>query len=428
LNRRKFLKNVLGTGAAISTCTLGNMFGMSAAQASHFAGTTAPTLVVIFQRGGCDGLNTVVPYGDAEYYNLRSSISIAAPSASNANAALAINDVNRGHNNFFGLNPNMSSLLPIYNAGHLAVLPTVHYPNNTHSHFSGQDFIESGIPNSINNGWLYRHLASQSRLGGLQGLSFGSDLAKSLRGNVVVQSLTLLRDFGFPSAAGDIMTRLRQNVLPLYNTPATANPARLVNNTGKIMFNNIDTLSQIDTINYQPANGAAYPVTAYGQRLKETAQLIKNDVGVRVVTIDLNGFDTHSNQGGAEPTGSHSRRVKEFSDGIAALYTDLGVRMDSVIILTMTEFGRTAKVNASNGTDHGDAASWFMVGKNIKGGIHGRWPGLGQTQLRRGRYLQYTVDYRNVFGDILVKHLGHTTANIASLIPSHTYSPVGLFI
>jgi len=439
MNRRKFLKNTLGAGAAVSSGVFGSMLaGMSSAQAGHIAGGAArPTLVVIFQRGGCDGLNTVVPYADNEYYNLRTTTAIAQPEANPdpnnpaVNASLAINDVARGHNNFFGLNPSMSALQDIYNAGDLAVLPAVQYPNSSHSHFSGQDFIEGGDPSAITDGWLYRHLDLQGALGGIEGLSFGNSLAKALRGQSVVQSLRYLRDFGFSSGAGDIITRLNNSVLPLYQQAAIPNvtsPSEiLVNNTGQIMFGNLSALSNIDTVNYQPSNNAAYPNTGYGRRLRETAQLIKDpNINVEVVTVNLGGFDTHSNQGAGG--GNQSRRLGEFSEGIGALYKDLGARMNDVIILTVTEFGRTAKENGSGGTDHGDASSWFVIGKQIQGGIHGgAWPGLTSNDLIRGRYLNFNLDYRDVFGDILVNHLGHPLTDLPTLLPSHTYSSVGLF-
>ena len=429
MNRRKFLKSLLGTGMAAGSGTLGSILGTTAAHAHHVAGAVnpTPTVVIIFQRGGCDGLNTVVPYGDPNYTTLRPTIGIAAPNGGNPLASLGINDAARGHTNFFGLNPNMSALLPIFNAGDLAVMPAVHYPNNTHSHFSGQDYIESGVPRTISNGWAYRHLESQSKLGSLQGLGFGRNLAKSLRGNTAVQSLNFLNDFGFPSAAGNILTRLKQNALPLYNEVQTVDPQMLVHNTGQIMFNNIDTIAGINAVNYTPANGATYPGGSFGRRLREIAQLIKNNVGLEVVTVDQGGYDTHSNQGGAAAGGRQSTRLREFSNGIAALYTDLGQQMDNVIILTATEFGRTAKENGSAGTDHGDAASWFMVGKGIQGGIHGAWPGLSSTQLARGRYLNRSLDYRDIYADILINHLGHTTAELPTLLPGHTHTPVGVF-
>ncbi|VAW71441.1 Protein of unknown function (DUF1501) [hydrothermal vent metagenome] len=433
MNRRKFLKGVLGTGVAAGTGTLGSLLGISAAHANHAAGATAPTLVVIFQRGGCDGLNTVVPYGDLDYAALRPTIGIPSPTSGIANSAIAIEDTGRQAANLFGLNPNMSALKTIFDAGDLAVMPTVHYPNNSRSHFSGQDYIESASPNTISDGWLYRHLSSKSTLGGLEGLGFGSSLQKSLRGTKAIQSLTFLRDFGFTSAAGDIVARLKQNVLPLYEAAPPINAGPLVNNTGVVMFNNIDTLGSIDTAGYRPSNGAVYPGTSYGRRLRETAQIIKQGVGTEVLTVDVGGYDTHTNQGNGDPAGKHSRRLKEFADGIGALYTDLGAAMDNVVILTMTEFGRTARENGSAGTDHGNASSWFMVGKSINGGIHGKWPGLSSTALRNGRYLDFTVDYRDIYGEIMNKHLGQALTDIPNLIPTnpngnaYTYNPVGLF-
>lgn len=414
MKRRAFLKGILGTGVAAGSCLFRNPL-ISSAQAASI-----PTLVVVFQRGGCDGLNTVVPFADPDYYRLRPTIGIPQP----GNGPFSALDLN----GFFGLHPSMSDLMPIYNAGQLAVLPAVHYPDASHSHFNSEVFIENGAKQKDIHGWLNRHLQLGGVRSNLQAVSFGSELSQALRGPIPVQSFSSINKFNLGLAEED-ETALLNSVLPVYEQAAS--PAtqyrQLVHQYGNVLFNNLDIISNIDTENYQPSNGAVYPNGSYGRSLREATQLIKMNVGLEVVTVDIGGWDTHSNQGNGNPTARQAKRLKEFSSGIAAMYRDLGAAgMNNVVILTMTEFGRTCKENGSRGTDHGNASSWFMIGPDVNGGIHGAWPGLTEDDMIRGRYLQETVDCRNVMGDILTNHFNHSSASLSSLLPGHSYMLQGL--
>lgn len=436
MNRRKFIKGMLGTGLVTAGSCVFRVPLISSASATA---SGQPTVVVIFQRGGCDGLNTVVPYGDAEYYNLRPDIAVPGPNDGQAFPALALNDHFGVNNNFFGLHPSMSSLMSIYNNQKMAVLPTVHYPSPSRSHFDSQYFIESGVSSNNNDenldGWLNRHLQLSGNLSPLQGIGFGSGLAQSLRGTIPVQSLSFINsfDFGLNATAEQ---NLINGVLPTYEeSPSPQSSYReLVHKFGQSLFTNLDTIAAIDTDSYVPTNGAVYSTSSYGRRLKETAQLIKDPaIGLEVVCIDIGNYDTHSDQGAGEPEGRLSKRLTEFSEGVSALVTDLGSKMDDVIIVTMTEFGRTAKQNGSQGTDHGNAASWFVIGNTVQGGIYmrdgeqgGGWPGLTTEALYRDRYLASTIDYRDILGDILAGHLGHSGTDLDTLLPGHNYSTLNL--
>lgn len=386
------------------------------------AAPARPALVVIFQRGGCDGLNTVVPYGDPDYAGLRPTIGIPAPGQGAAYPALDLDG-------FFGLHPSMSSLIPVFQAGDLAVLPTVQYPGFSRSHFDSQNFIESAIREDGYDGWLNRYLQSSFAPGQMRAVGFGSSLAQSLRGSVPVASFSQIGAFGLglPQAEEDTLI---DHVLPVYSqgpNPPTAS-RRLVYDFGQLLFDTLDVARSIDTANYLPANGAVYPNTGYGRQLREIAQLLKEPgIELEIATVDIGGWDTHSDQGAGEPSGRQARRLAELANGIAALYLDLGPLMDQVIILTMTEFGRTAKENGSRGTDHGCAAAWFAAGHGINGGVYtgsAGWPGLSESQLRDGRYLDFTVDYRDIMGDVLLNHLGNP--NLAEMLPGHVYAPLGL--
>ena len=428
MKRRNFIKGMLGTGLVTAGSCVFRVPLISSAQATA-AGS--PTLVVIFQRGGCDGLNTVVPYGDNDYYNLRPTIAIPAPGGG-AFPALDLDG-------FFGLHPSMASLSSLFNQQKVAVLPTVHYPSPSRSHFDSQHFIESGISREnlgnadLNNldGWLNRHLQVSGNTAPLQAVGFGNNLAQSLRGGVPIQSFSSINSFNLGLQAAE-QQDLISDVLPLYEElPSPQSSYReLVQQFGKTLFSNLDAVSSINTAAYAPENGASYPSGGYGQSLREASQMIKDPgVDLQVVAINAGGYDTHSDQGAGEPAGRLSKHLEEFSDGIAALVTDLGNKMDDVVIVTMTEFGRTAKENGSHGTDHGNAASWFVIGNNIQGGVYlnGGWPGLAADNLMNGRYLASTVDYRDIYGDILLNHLGQSEADFATLLPGHSYNSLGLF-
>ncbi|KAA3619124.1 MAG: DUF1501 domain-containing protein [Proteobacteria bacterium] len=429
MKRRTLLRGVLGAAGL----TAGSyMFRNPLLTAAHAQTAPTPTLVVIFQRGGCDWLNGVVPYGDAFYPVLRPTIGIAGPNPADPAAALALGDPNGLGNqptDFFGLHPSLAPLVDIYNAGDLALLPTVQYDNATRSHFDGQHRIESGAPRDDLSGWLNRHLSLAGIRGQLQAVHFGGELAQALRGSIPVQSFSTINAFTLGLTDID-ETALTSAVIPVYNDfPSPASTYELlVHQYGQVLFNNLDVAQSIDTDSYTPENGADYPNGSYGRRLREIAQLIKEDVGLEAATVDIGGWDTHSNQGGGDSGGRQARRFAEFAAGIRALYDDLGPAMDNVIILSMTEFGRTSRENGSFGTDHGNATTWCVAGRGIAGGIYGAWPGLDPSNdLYQGRYLMHTVDFRDVMGDILVNLYGHDAADLGSLLPGHPYSSVGLF-
>jgi uncharacterized protein (DUF1501 family) len=173
----------------------------------------------------------------------------------------------------------------------------------------------------------------------------------------------------------------------------------------KETFDAVKMLRTADPQQYTPAPGAQYPNSAFGQSLLQIAQLVKSDVGLQVAFAEIGGWDTHANQGSAR--GQLANRLKEFGDGIAALYRDLGDRMRSVVIVTMTEFGRAIRQNGSGGTDHGHASCLFVAGGSVKGGkVYGRWPGLAPEQLHDRRDLALTTDFRTVFSEILTGHMG----------------------
>ena len=351
------------------------------------------TLVVIFQRGGVDGLSMVVPFGDPDYYAHRSSIAIPGPSRERVSAL----DLD----GFFGLNPAMEPLHQIYQRGHLAIINAAGSPHPTRSHFQAQDYMESAAPGGgrVSDGWLNRHLQTNqhAEASTFRGIALSQNLPRTLKGEAPALAIGDLTD-------SEKVIEARA----LYESRYDRETNALLSGTSREMFDAIEQLKELNPASYQPANGAAYPPgggrQGFGRSMRQLAQLIKADVGVEVAFLDIGGWDTHSNQGGVE--GNLSFRLNQFARTLEAFYLDLGDRMDDVAVLTMSEFGRTARENGSGGTDHGKANVMFLLGGSVKGGkVYGDWPGLAPEQLNEDRDLAMTTDFRDVFAEVLIGHL-----------------------
>lgn len=395
MHRRVFMRS-----GAMALLTMG--LSPSFLRRTAFALPTAPkgkVLIALFQRGAADALNMVVPHGDADYYGLRPTIGIARPARS-AGAAGAID-----LDGFFGLHPSLAPLKPLYDRGLLAPIQAVGSPSSTRSHFDAQDYMESGTPDvkGTKDGWLNRYLATcdtceAGRTEPFRAVAMSQQTPRILQGPAPAVAMTSVDAFTVRSAGG-----MTERLEALYRTGS----ADLVHATGAETFDAIKRLREADPGRYTPANGAEYPRSEFGQRLRQIAQLIRADVGLEVAFADVGGWDTHVNQGGA--TGQLANRLTDFGNSIAALVTDLGDRMEDVVILTMSEFGRMARQNGNGGTDHGHAGAMFAIGGGVKGGrVHGRWPGLAREQLHEGRDLALTTDFRTVFSELVTAHLGAT--------------------
>lgn len=230
-----------------------------------------------------------------------------------------------------------------------------------------------------------------------------------LDGPAAAVAMSSLDNFAVVARGADVSGRLEA----LYRTGR----ADVVHAAGSETFEAMRQLRAANPLQYQPRNGAEYPRSQFGMRLRQVAQLVKADVGLEVAFADIGGWDTHVNQGGG--TGQLAARLTDFSRSVAALVQDLGDRMDDVVILTMSEFGRTVRQNGNGGTDHGHAGAMFVIGGSLAGGgrVHGRWPGLEREQLYEGRDLALTTDFRDVFGEVLRGHLGAT--RMAAVFPGH---------
>lgn len=417
MKRRNFIRGLAGATAAASLFS-NNPMSLSFRKAMAAEGKT---LVVVFQRGGCDGLNTVIPYNEPNYYRIRPTIAIPAPDAGNPNSALDLDGQ-------FGLDPNMTGFQQLFQEGALAVMPTTHYPDASRSHFDSQHYIETGRVNSRSgqsmqdDGWLNRHMQTQIFPSSFRAVSMGrGEIAQSLVGVADAKSIGNLGDFGI-GIDSDEETMLLQRIDQVYNQPAgPLNNHQLLHRFGSSLVTDLNTIGQVSAQEYIPDNGVVYPGNGLANDLRQIAQLIKAGVGLELATVNIGGWDTHSDQARRLPP-----NLGRFSDAITAFYRDMGSLMSDVVVLTATEFGRTSYENGSQGTDHGYASSWFAMGGGIQGGrVIGDWPGVEDDQLNRGRFLQSTVDCHDIYGDILVNHLLNTDLN--TVLPGHNYQSLGLF-
>jgi uncharacterized protein (DUF1501 family) len=365
-------------------------------------------LVTIFQRGAVDGLNMVVPQADSEYYDLRPTIAVPRPGK--ADGAIDLD----GH---FGLHPSLQPLEPFWKSKQLAIIDAVGSPDNTRSHFDAQDYMESGTPGNkgTRDGWLNRVLQQNtSKASPFQAVAMTQNLPRSLYGRAPSVAMTNLADF---SVKAGIYT---QNVAGGFEGIWQQNAKDSLSETGKETFEAVNFLKKADPAQYKPDNGAVYPTSNLGRSLRQIAQLVKAGVGLEVAFAEAGGWDTHVNEGNAR--GQLANLLRDFGQSIAAFALDLGKQMDDVVLITMSEFGRTVRENGSRGTDHGHANAMFVLGNSVKGGkVYGTWRGLKSDKLYEGRDLDVTTDFRDVFAEAAYKHLG--SKDITKLFPGYQTSP-----
>jgi len=404
ISRRYFLKN---GGIA--------MLGMASLPAflqRAVAATAAPNkkkMVVLFQRGAMDGLNVVVPFAEPNYYRLRPTISIPAPSRGGTEAAIDLDG-------FFGLHPSLQPLQPLFQSGQLAIVQAVGSPDPTRSHFDAQDFMESGTPGvkATDDGWLNRALQSmpESESTPFRAVAFGPYLPRTLEGAAPAVAIPDLKQFK--------MYGPQQTVEGGFEAMYAQTVDQALRGVGQETFEAIDQLKKINPDSYQPENGAQYPASRFGKSLEEIAELFKADVGLEVAFLDSGGWDHHVNEGGVQ--GQLSNLLRDLGQGIAAFHQDMGDRMGDVVFVSMSEFGRTAHENGNRGTDHGHANCMFVMGGDVKGGkVCTHWPDMSDENLYEGRDLAVTTDYRSVLGEIMTKHLGGR--DLATVFPGFTNDP-----
>jgi uncharacterized protein (DUF1501 family) len=393
IDRRFFLKS---SGLAlIAGGLLPNVF-VKMADAATTKGKKV--LVAIFQRGAVDGLNVVVPYGEGQYYGARPTIAIPLPGAGEG-AAIDLDG-------FFGVHPSLASLVPYFKDRSAAFIHAVGSPDATRSHFDAQDFMESGTPGVkvTEDGFLSRALVAKKTAASspLRAVALSPALPRILSGTAGAVSMTNVAQFGIRGGAAS--GQLTASFESMYAGAV----AGALGGTAKESFEAARILTSADPQKLQPENGAMYPNGPLANALRQIAQLIKSDVGLEVAFADVGGWDTHAGEGGTQ--GQLANNLRQFSDSIAAFARDLGSRMGDVVLVTMSEFGRTVRENGNRGTDHGHANFMLVLGGGVKGGrVYGKWPGLSSQQLYENRDLAITTDFRDVFGELLTKQLGVTS-------------------
>ena len=403
--RRFFLKS---SGLALVGLSAVRSFLARAAAAIASRGKI---LVVIFQRGAADGLNIVVPHGEKNYYSLRPTIAIPRPKKGDEQAAIDLD----GH---FGFHPILQPFKQLYDEKLLAVVHAAGSPDSTRSHFDAQDFMESGTPGlkSTPDGWLNRYLQSApvEKPSAFRGVSLTSQLPRILQGSAAALAVPNVNRFGIE--AGRYTDAIEDGLASLY----AASGDNLLAPTAKETFEAVELLRSVNPSQYRPAAGVEYPQGPFGQTMLQVAQLIKSNLGIEIVFAEVGGWDHHVNEGGSQ--GQLANLLRQFSGGIAALKRDLGDRMHDIVIVTLSEFGRTAAENGNRGTDHGHANAIFVVGGQVAGGkVYGQWPGLDRDQLFEGRDLALTTDFRDVLAEALVHHLGAT--DLKSVFPRYDARP-----
>lgn len=348
-------------------------------------------LIAIFQRGAVDGLSVIVPHGDGDYYAARPGIAVPRPGTS-ADAALDLDGL-------FGFNPRLAPLKPLWDRRDLAVVHACGSPDATRSHFDAQDYMETATPGvkSTHDGWLNRLLQAERReeQTPFRAVALTPQMPRLLQGRAPALAMNQVDRFAVRnSAAGGA-----------FEAEYAAAADRVLGGTGRDAFDAMRRLKDAEPARYLPEHGADYPTTAFGQALKQIAQLMKAGVGLEVAFAETGGWDTHVNQGSTQ--GQLATRLDDFARSIAALVTDLGDRMADTVVLTMSEFGRAVRENGNRGTDHGHGNAMLVVGGGVRGGqVYGRWPGLALDARYDGRDLAVTTDFRNVFAEVVVRHLG----------------------
>lgn len=370
------------------------------------------TLVVVYLRGAMDGLSAVVPYTDSNYYLNRRATAIAAPGAATA-ASIDLDGR-------FALHPALAPLKPLWDRAQMAVVHAVGLSTPSRSHFDAQDFMERAWleKGTVFTGWLNRHLASSATTNDptFRGISVGRAVTKSMGGTAPVVGLNSISTFGINTVSArktDFSNSLE----------ASFSGTGFLDSTGLRTFAALDELLTANPAARSVENAAVYPNTTFGKQMQDLAALIKSGIGVEVATCDIGGWDTHNNQ-----ANELNAQFDELSKTLAAFHTDLGTRMNSVTLLTMTEFGRRVAENGSQGTDHGRASCMFAIGGGVIGKqIYADWPGLAAAQLEGGD-LRVTTDYRAVLAEALAKRCGNERS-LEQILPGYSGGATrGLFV
>lgn len=373
------------------------------------------TLVCIFLRGGADTLNMIVPYGDDRYYTVRPTIAIKKPGKASG-SALPLD-------HFYGLHPKLKPLLAAYHEERLGVVQAVGSDNTSGSHFEAQDQIEHGeaYQKALGGGWLGRHLRTRAGLEPtpLSAVSIGRSIPESLRGAPVATALRSLSEVEL-----DVKKESKASVIKVLSAMYGAEVGILAQ-PGTDTLNMLKKVETLRASEYRPAAGASYPDTDFARGLREIARLIKAGVGLEAACLDLDGWDTHFVQGGAD--GLQAESIAILGTALGAFDRDMKGYHDKVTTIVMTEFGRRIYENGSTGTDHGRGYAFLAMGNRVAGGkVHGKWPGLvpKEGDILGPGGLDILFDYRSVLSEVLAGACGNS--DVKSIFPGFHPQHVGL--
>jgi uncharacterized protein (DUF1501 family) len=364
----------------------------------------------------------VVPFAEKRYYELRPRIAIPPPKGiampvAATSSALALlptpllgNNVSIDLDGRFALHPQLQALKPLWDSGEFAVVQATGSPDNSRSHFDAQDFMESGMASQkTNDGWLNRALAASATPSPLRAVAMGTQLPRTLSGDHAAVAVDSLAKFQMAD----------QGAAAMFENMYASSSDRGLKAQGNETFEAVRMIEAVLKQPYEPTAGAQY-VGDFGRRMRQLAQLIKSNVGVEVAFAEMNGWDHHANE-----NGQLGGLLNELGSSLAAFSRDMGSRMADIVVVTMSEFGRTAAESGNQGTDHGHGSMMMLLGGAVNGGkVYGRWPGLAPEQLFEGRDLAVTTDFRDVLGELVRDHLG---AGSDAVFPGFTAgAPMGL--
>ena len=412
---RRDLFRVGGVAAALHTLP-GWMPRLAFAQ--PYNNPRGDVMVVVFLRGGADSLNMIVPHGDDLYYAARPRLAIPRPDTSGSDPKAVDLD------GFFGLHPALAPLLPIFQGGEMRAIHATGSPHGNRSHFEAMDFMERGVTDhhgGMTTGWVARHLATldTGNLSPVRGVGWGTAVQTALMGAPSTAALQSIIDYHLAGDA-EFAARMTQSLMSLYRI-GDESLYQTAQNTQAA----INIIAGVDYASYVPRHGATYAEDEFSLALRQTAALIRADVGLEVACVDLGGWDTHTQQGGVE--GNHARLMGQLANGLAAFHQDMGVDMSKVSVVVMSEFGRRLNENANNGTDHGQGGAMLVMSGSLVAPdpVVARWAGLTPDVLTDGEDLAITIDYRDILSEILLKRLNNP--GVEQIFPEYTFEDIGLF-
>ena len=422
-----FTRRVFLRGSAIAMVGMGSA-PMWLARAAASEGRKRKTLVAIFMRGAADGLNIVVPFGDPRYREVRPTLGLQPPRPKEENPNAGPFGPVIDLDGKFGLHSGLRHFKELWDKKQLAIVEAAGSPDPSRSHFDAQDYMESGTPGKTGNGWLNRALGNPGPGSSpLRAVALTNRVPRTLRGEYEAVALGNVQDFKISD----------EERLSILRNMYSLTPDATMRRTGKDAFEAMQVVQSV-TKEPMPNGGRQAPFAPgppgpaqnnrpsynaggqLGRNLQELARLIKADAGVEAAFAEVDGWDHHQNENNQLPN-----LLNQFANAIAAFSQDLGDRMEDVVIVTMSEFGRTVQENGTGGTDHGHGSLMMVLGGAVQGGkIYGEWPGLEKEQLFEGRDLAVTTDFRTILSELVRCHLGRT--DLSPIFPGFKPGPAAL--